>query len=50
MEPNGLDPSSTVALVLRTIEDVKHSTDEERDELLFDLICAAWGSRLAQCQ
>jgi len=50
MEPNGLDPASTAALVVRTIEDIEESTDEERDALLFDLICAAWGSPLAQSQ
>ncbi len=50
MEPNGLDPASVAALVVRTIDDIEQSTDEQRDALLFDLLCAAWGSEPAQNQ
>ena len=50
MEPNGLDPASAAALVVRTIHDIEQSTDEQRDALLFDLPYAAWGSEPAQNQ
>jgi hypothetical protein len=50
MEPNGLDRASTAAQVLRAIHDIDQSSDEQRDVLLFDLLCAAWGSPSAQSQ
>src|SRR5271166_371008 len=52
MEPNiwPLDPMSAAALVTRIIEDIDASTDGERDDLLADLLCAAWGSIWAQNQ
>jgi hypothetical protein len=34
MEPNGLNPASATALVVRTIRDIEQSTDEQRDALL----------------
>ncbi len=49
MEPNGLDPVCA-ALVVRVIDDIDQSTDEQRDALLHDLLCAAWGSLPAQSQ
>jgi hypothetical protein len=52
MEPNGwpLDPASAAELVVRVIADIDASEDEQRDVLLSDLRCAAWGSVLAQHQ
>ena len=48
MEP--LDGASPAELVLRVIDDIDASDDEHRDVLLSDLLCAAWGSVLAQKQ
>jgi hypothetical protein len=45
-----LDPASAAALVVRAIDDIDASDDELRDALLSDLLCAAWGSVLAQKQ
>ena len=52
MESDGwpLDPASTAELVVRVIDDIDTSDDELRDALLSDLLCAAWGSGLAQMQ
>ena len=50
MEPNGLNPGRAAALVMRAIDDIDHSSDEQRDALLRDLLCAAWGSVPAQNQ
>jgi hypothetical protein len=52
MEPDiwPLDPQSTAALVVRTIDDIDNSSEAERDELLANLLCAAWGSIAAQNQ
>ena len=53
MEPNdwALDRASAAALlVVRVIDDIDASDDEDRDVLLSDLLCAAWGSVLAQKQ
>jgi hypothetical protein len=44
MEPNGLDPVSTAELVVRAVHDIDHSSDEQREALLFELLCAAWGT------
>jgi len=38
------------ALVARVIAEVDKHSIEHRDELLLDLMCAAWPSRLAQDQ
>ncbi len=50
MEPDGrpLDSISAAALVLRVIDDIDQSSEEERDELLCALLSAAWGSIGAQ--
>jgi hypothetical protein len=52
MEPDSwpLDPITAAALVTRVIDDIDASSEEQRDELLADLLCAAWGSILAQNQ
>jgi hypothetical protein len=52
MEPNSwpLDPVSAAALVVRVIDDIDASDDERRDDLLSDLLCAAWGCTWAQSQ
>ncbi len=50
MEPNGLDPVSAAALVLRAIEDIDLSTDDDREELLAELFRVAWGRPGAQHQ
>ncbi|HXN37537.1 MAG TPA: hypothetical protein VN892_05855 [Solirubrobacteraceae bacterium] len=52
MEPKDwpLDPISAAALVERVIEDVDASSEEQRDDLLCELLLAAWGSLWAQNQ
>ncbi|MFI5038418.1 MAG: hypothetical protein ACHQCG_00625 [Solirubrobacterales bacterium] len=45
-----LDPVSAVELVARVIHDIDAGDDELRDALLSELLCAAWGSVLAQRQ
>lgn len=50
MEPNDLDPASAAALVVRVIDAIDHSTEEERDRLLLDLLFAAWGHPPGQDQ
>jgi hypothetical protein len=52
MEPNSwpLDPIATAALVVRSVDEIDASTEEQRDLLLSDLLCAAWGSIWAQNQ
>ena len=47
MEPNSLDPADNNALVVRTIHDIEQSIDEQRDALLLELLCAAWGRTLS---
>jgi hypothetical protein len=44
------DPASAAELVVRVVEDIDESDDEHRDVLLSDLLCAAWGTVLAQQQ
>lgn len=44
------DPAAVAELVLRAIEDIDASDDEQRDALLAALLCAGWGSVLAQWQ
>jgi len=34
--------------VLRVVADVDSSSDDRRDALLADLLCAAWPTRVAQ--
>jgi hypothetical protein len=52
MEPNDLplDAVSTMALVVRVIDDIDKSSEEQVDTLLCELLCAAWGSVQAQNQ
>jgi hypothetical protein len=52
MEPDiwPLDQASAAALVVRVIDDVDASSDEDRDQLLSELLCSAWGSLWAQNQ
>jgi hypothetical protein len=51
MEPDNpsLD-SITAALVIRVVDDIDASSEERRDALLCDFLCAAWGSIRAQNQ
>lgn len=48
MEPDiwPLDPASAAALVIRVIEDLDSSTEEQRDTLLCELLQRTWGSSL----
>ncbi len=39
-----LDPILVAALVMRAIDDIDESTEEEREALLSALLCAAWGN------
>jgi hypothetical protein len=52
MDSNGwpLDPTAVAELVKRVVEDIDASDPGLRDALLSDLLCAAWGSGLAQGQ
>jgi len=52
MEPRDwpLDPVAAAAAVVRAVEDVDASGEDQRDALLYDLVCAAWGSIWAQDQ
>jgi hypothetical protein len=45
-----LDRVSAAELVARVVDDIDASDDERRDVLLADLLCAAWGTVLAQTQ
>lgn len=49
-EPARLEELSAPALVGRVLTDVDRSSDTQRDALLCNLLCAAWGSVLAQNQ
>jgi hypothetical protein len=48
MEPNGLDPGRAAALVVRVVDDIDQSSDEQRGALLRALLSAAWGRLPAQ--
>jgi hypothetical protein len=52
MDPSNspLDPIAAAALVVRVRDDIDASSEEQRDALLSDLLCSAWGSILAQNQ
>jgi len=53
MEPQDcwpLDPVSAAALVVRVIDDLDTSSEEQRDALLCELLYTAWGSIWAQNQ
>ena len=45
-----LDSVSVAAVVVRAVQDIDESTEDESLALLSDLLCAAWGTRLAQDQ
>ena len=45
-----LDKKGAAALVVRVIDDIDGSSEERRDLLLSDFLCAAWGSIRAQNQ
>ena len=52
MEPKiwPLDPQSAAVLVARVIDEVDESSEEQRDELLCELLYTAWGNLWAQNQ
>jgi hypothetical protein len=52
MEPDvwPLDPVSAAALVVRVIDDIDGSSEEDQVTLLSELMCAAWGPAWAQDQ
>lgn len=52
MEPKDwpLDPTTTAALVVRIVDELDASTEEQRDDLLCELLYTAWGSVWAQNQ
>jgi hypothetical protein len=51
MEPNWpLDPVAAAAVLVRIIAEIDASNEEQRDLLLSDLLCSAWGSVSAQNQ
>jgi hypothetical protein len=50
MEPNGIHSAHAVAVVMRAIRAIDESGDDQRNALLCDLLCAAWGSFAAQNQ
>jgi hypothetical protein len=39
-----------VDMIMRTIDDIDSQTMEQRDTLLADLLCASWGTPVAQNQ
>jgi hypothetical protein len=45
-----LDAGYALALVARVMRDVEDASDERRDLLLDDLMCAAWPTSTAQDQ
>ena len=45
-----LDPVAAAAVVVRVIEEVDASSDDQLDELLYQLVSTAWGSLWAQDQ
>ena len=52
MEPDtpAQDPAAFASVVVRAVDEIDASTEEQRDELLCALMCAAWGSIQAQNQ
>ncbi len=52
MEPKiwPLDPMSSAVLVARVMGEVDESSDEQRDDLLSELLYAAWGNPWARNQ
>jgi hypothetical protein len=52
MEPKdqSLARLARAALVVRVVDELDVSSEEQRDDLLCELLCAAWGDILAQNQ
>jgi hypothetical protein len=52
MEPNNwpLDPIAAAELVSRVVDEIDAADEEALNCLLSDLLCAAWGSLVAQNQ
>ena len=52
MEPDHqpIDPILAAALVMRAIDDIDESTEEEREALLSALLCSSWGNLNALSQ
>ena len=52
MEPDTppQDPAAFASIVVRAVDEIDASTEEQQDELLCALMCAAWGSIHAQNQ
>ena len=45
-----LEPASAAALVVRAVEDIDHSGEDEREALLFELVRTSWGTIWARNQ
>ena len=43
-----LDSDSASMLIARVLADIDRSSDERREALLADMLCAAWPTRVAQ--
>ena len=43
-----LDSDSASMLIARVLADIDSSSEERRDALLADMLCAAWPTRVAQ--
>ena len=43
-----LDSDSAATLIARVLADIDRSSDQRRDVLLADMLCAAWPTRVAQ--
>jgi hypothetical protein len=43
-----LDSDSAFTLVARVLADIDRGSDERREALLADMLCAAWPTRVAQ--
>ncbi len=52
MDPSDwpLDSVAGAELVARVVDDIDEASEEQRDALLYELLCAAWGSLWAQNQ
>ena len=50
MDTPSQDPAVLASAVVRVVDEIDGSTEEQRDELLCALLCAAWGSIRAQNQ
>jgi hypothetical protein len=50
MDMHGSERAAAAMLVLRVIDDIDRATDDKRNVLLIELLCAAWGDPLARNQ